>query len=86
MMLFAIYFIGWVVVLTKHIFDIRKCLYCKKNVHPECGHAFFEIIYNPKGKKDIPVFYCGGRITHCKRYCLMQKDREEIKKQIEELD
>ena len=77
---------GWLIVFIKHILGIRKCLYCKKNIHPECKHTLLNIILNPHGIRDIPVFHSGTRITHCKLYKLTPEKREELKRLIAELD
>ena len=82
----AFYIGGGIIGFIEHIMCIRKCMYCKTNLHTECDHTFFDIIRNPQGKHDIPVFYCGGRITHCRLYRLTAKERKGVIKKIEELD
>ena len=80
------FIVGWAIVLARHFSYVKKCSSCKRELHTECGHAFFDIICNPMGKKDVPVFHCGPRITHCRLFCLTAGEREEIKEKIEELD
>ena len=82
----AFYIGGGIIGFIEHIMCIRKCMYCKTNLHTECEHTFCDIILNPQGKNDIPVFYCGERITHCRLYRLTVEEREKIKRRIEELD